>query len=115
MLRLMLAVLSILVVPVVSRQAALAHHSWKCPPITNVTVNGIGDDKRIRLLVKAKNTCGCRIYLRTCPSDDARKADCVNKWLKAGETWEFTVKTSASDGTAKFDWGTHSNDAPCLK
>lgn len=108
MLKLMFAALTVLCM---LGQDALAHHSWKCPPATKVQVKGIGTNNRFELLVEATNTCGCKVHMRACPSDD--KNNCTKKWLKPGETWRFTIMSGSADGKANFDWGTHSNEAPC--
>ena len=113
MLRVVLAALALLFGSVAVRHTAHAHHSWKCPPKLNVTVSGVDSQKRLVLQIEATNTCGCRIQLRTCPSDDNSNAACRKEWLAPGATWRFDVKGGAADGKAKFDWGTHSNEAPC--
>jgi len=111
MLKLLLAALAVLLVSGGPRQAAHAHHSWKCPPIMKVTVGGISTGNRVELLVDATNTCGCDIRLKACPSDGRNDA-CIMKWMAPRENWQFPVM-SGTDGKAKFDWGTHTNYDPC--
>lgn len=85
-----------------------AHHSWKCPPEINSKVIGT-EGNALKLSVTARNTCGCKIRFRVCPSDS--DSGCSSKWIGPGQVFEGTVKTIT--GKASYDWGTHSNDAPC--
>lgn len=92
-----------------SAGAAEAHHSWKCPPVTAAKVVGVGD-KGYSIEIGARNTCGCKIRLRVCPKD---RDGCEEAWIEPGDTWSTTVKTGADSDKLDWDWGTHSNDAPC--
>ena len=93
--------------------AAQAHHSWKCPPEIDAKVVSI-EDGRFELAVTARNTCGCKIKFVACPAesegDDAQ--GCQKAWVDPGGYFRRNVLTGSS-GKARYDWRTHSNDAPC--
>lgn len=102
---------SLLILAFASTGEVSAHHSWKCPPVIDVKVVGVDDDT-FTLQVTARNTCGCKIKFKACPI--GLKGECVasDGWIPPGGYFHGTVKTGPS-GTAEYDWGTHSNDAPC--
>lgn len=95
---------------------AQAHHSWKCPPTIDVKALGADAANRVTLKVTATNNCGCSVKFTVCPlerKDKKNHEGCTSKWMVPYGTFDGTVVTEPGSGKAHYDWGTHSNDAPC--
>lgn len=115
-MRYILASLTALVALATHPDPGLTHHSWRCPPYTQVTLlkadpNYEEGKYRFKLKVTATNRCGCKIKFKICPKEKDGKCDA--QWIKPGESASVVVRTNAADAKAKFDWRTHSKGSTC--